>query len=74
MVLLIGLELQEELKLPTRVTIELRPRDTETWAKVQATSQNPRARTSLPLQRRLSTLLSFLQYRWRPHHQKHVSF
>ncbi|XP_049765730.1 protein cramped isoform X3 [Schistocerca cancellata] len=64
-------ELQDELKLPNRVIVELRPRDSKSWARVQSVAQNPRARTSLPLQRRLSTLVNYLQYRWRPEHLKH---
>lgn len=57
---------QEEIKLPSRVTIELRPRNNMAWWQVQASSMNPRVRTLLPIQRRLSSLLIFLQQRWRP--------
>lgn len=64
-------DLAEDLKLPTRVTVELRPRTNEAWARVQATAQNPRVQTLLPLQRRLSSLLSFLEQRWQPHSLKH---
>jgi len=67
-------ECQEDLKLPARVTIELRPRYNETWSQVQVMSHNPRIRTLLPLQRRLTSLLTYLNYRWRPSHMKHVSF
>ena len=56
---------QEEIKLPPRVTIELRPRNNMAWWQVQASSMNPRVRTVLPVQRRLSSLLIFLQQRWR---------
>ncbi|KAK0162856.1 hypothetical protein PV327_006598 [Microctonus hyperodae] len=57
---------QEEIKLPSRVTIELRPGNNLTWWKVQANAMNPRVRTLLPIQRRLSSLLGFLQQRWKP--------
>ncbi|XP_011298252.1 protein cramped [Fopius arisanus] len=57
---------QEEIKLPSRVTVELRPGNNSTWWEVQAHAMNPRVRTLLPIQRRLSTLLGFLQQRWRP--------
>ncbi|XP_043525320.1 uncharacterized protein LOC122536750 isoform X1 [Frieseomelitta varia] len=57
---------QEEIKLPPRITIELRPRNNMAWWQVQASSMNPRVRTLLPIQRRLSSLLIFLQQRWRP--------
>ena len=66
-------ECQEDLKLPARVMIELRPRYNEAWSRVQAVSHNPRIRTLLPLQRRLSSLLVYLNSRWRPSHMKHVS-
>ncbi|KAL6256261.1 hypothetical protein P5V15_012377 [Pogonomyrmex californicus] len=56
---------QEEIKLPSRITIELRPRNNIAWWQVQAASMNPRVRTLLPIQRRLSSLLIFLQQRWR---------
>ncbi|XP_036145110.1 uncharacterized protein LOC105837488 isoform X3 [Monomorium pharaonis] len=56
---------QEEIKLPSRITIELRPRNNMAWWQVQAASMNPRVRTLLPIQRRLSSLLIFLQQRWR---------
>ncbi|XP_020297366.1 protein cramped [Pseudomyrmex gracilis] len=56
---------QEEIKLPSRITIELRPRNNMAWWQVQAVSMNPRVRTLLPMQRRLSSLLIFLQQRWR---------
>lgn len=64
-------DLAQDLKLPTRVTVELRPRTNDAWARVQATAQNPRVQTLLPLQRRLSSLLSFLEQRWQPHSLKH---
>ncbi|XP_076302328.1 uncharacterized protein LOC143220592 [Lasioglossum baleicum] len=57
---------QEEIKLPSRITIELRPHNNMAWWQVQASSMNPRVRTLLPVQRRLSSLLIFLQQRWRP--------
>ncbi|KAJ8675357.1 hypothetical protein QAD02_011143 [Eretmocerus hayati] len=56
---------QEEIKLPSRVTIELRPGNNLTWWQVQALSMNPRVRTLVPIQRRLSSILSYLQQRWR---------
>ncbi|KAG5337667.1 CRML protein, partial [Acromyrmex charruanus] len=56
---------QEEIKLPSRIVIELRPRNNMAWWQVQAASMNPRVRTLLPIQRRLSSLLIFLQQRWR---------
>ncbi|XP_043249274.1 protein cramped [Colletes gigas] len=57
---------QEEIKLPPRITIELRPRNNMAWWQVQVSAMNPRVRILLPIQRRLSSLLIFLQQRWRP--------
>lgn len=64
-------DLVDNLKLPARVTVELRPRTNEAWAQVQAMAQNPRVETLLPLQRRLLVLLNFLKQRWKPHTLKH---
>ncbi|XP_054263760.1 protein cramped-like isoform X2 [Macrosteles quadrilineatus] len=57
-------ESSEELRLPSCVTVELRPRYNEDWCRVQALAQNPRVRSLLPLHRRLETLLSYLTKRW----------
>ncbi|XP_012279767.1 protein cramped isoform X1 [Orussus abietinus] len=57
---------QEEIKLPPRVMIELRPGNNMAWWQVQANAMNPRVRTLVPIQRRLSSILIFLQQRWRP--------
>jgi hypothetical protein len=64
---------QEDIKLPSRVTIELRPGNNVTWWHVQALAMNPRVRILVPIQRRLSSILSFLQQRWRPWKAKNVS-
>lgn len=64
---------QEDIKLPSRVTLELRPGSNTTWWQVQALAMNPRIRTLVPIQRRLSSILSFLQQRWRPWRSKTVS-
>lgn len=57
---------KEELQLPPRVVVELRPRSIGDWCRVQSVAQNPRVRTLLPLDQRISSLLAFLQQRWRP--------
>ncbi|KAL7293840.1 hypothetical protein TKK_0012897 [Trichogramma kaykai] len=56
----------EDLKLPSRVTVELRPGNNLTWWNVQTLAMNPRVRTLVPIQRRLSSILLYLQHRWRP--------
>lgn len=70
----IFLDWQEDIKLPPRVTIELRPGNNVAWWKVQASAMNPRVRTLVPIQRRLSSILTYLQQRWRPPKYRTVSF
>ncbi|GLG97509.1 Protein cramped [Gryllus bimaculatus] len=66
-------EWKEELQLPSHVVVELRPRTASDWCRVQSVAQNPRVRTLLPLEQRLSSLLAFLQQRWRPPLLQHMS-
>uniref|UniRef100_A0A1B0GHX4 Polycomb-group transcriptional regulator n=2 Tax=Lutzomyia longipalpis TaxID=7200 RepID=A0A1B0GHX4_LUTLO len=58
-------EWQEEIKLPHRVEVFLVPATMESWGRVQSIAQNPRIRTSVPLQRRVMSVLKFLQNKWR---------
>ncbi|GJQ87687.1 hypothetical protein Trydic_g17505 [Trypoxylus dichotomus] len=60
-------EKENDLKLPSRVTVELIPKDMSTWMYVQNLAQNPRVRTVLPLQKRLSSLLICMTDRWKTH-------
>ncbi|KAI4463281.1 cramped protein [Holotrichia oblita] len=60
-------EKENDLKLPARVTVQLVPKDMSTWMYVQNISQNPRVRTVLPLQKRLSSLLMCMSDRWKTH-------
>ncbi|XP_054168609.1 protein cramped-like [Oppia nitens] len=50
--------------LPKEVTIELHPVDNESWLRVHSLSQNPRVRTKMSLQKRLYTLVDYLERRW----------
>jgi len=52
------------LNLPKDVCIELHPADNKSWLKVHSLSQNPRVRTRISLQRRLSALVEYLEKRW----------
>ncbi|XP_018327452.1 protein cramped [Agrilus planipennis] len=58
-------EKQEEPKLPTRILVEVTPKDGNSWMQVQLIAQNPRIKALLPLQKRLSSLLEYLNVRWR---------
>ncbi|XP_018573736.1 protein cramped [Anoplophora glabripennis] len=55
----------DEIRLPNRVTVELRPKDMTSFLKVQIMAQNPRIRTILPLQKRLSNLITCVNNRWK---------
>lgn len=67
-------ENQEDLKLPTRVLVELKPKDMNSWMKVQSLAQNPLLRTAAPLQKRLSSLMSSLKEKWKSPYLTAVSF
>lgn len=56
----------EPAKLPQEIYVELRPRCNAAWIHVQSLAQNPRVKTKTGLQRRLSTIIEYLQQRWQP--------
>ncbi|KAJ8942359.1 hypothetical protein NQ318_000339 [Aromia moschata] len=58
-------EKYDEIKLPNRIIVELRPKDMTSFLKVQSIAQNPRIRTTLPLQKRLSSLIACVNKRWK---------
>lgn len=66
-------EWQEEVTLPQRIEINLVPATMESWGRVQSLAQNPRIKTSLPLHKRVSSLLTFLQSKWRSQEMRLVS-
>ena len=59
------LEKYDDLKLPTRVLVELRPKDMVSFLKVQSIAQNPRIKVALALQKRLSSLITCMNTRWK---------
>nr|XP_029710478.1 protein cramped-like [Aedes albopictus] len=58
-------EWQEEIRLPPRVDVFMKPATVGAWGRVQTLAQNPRVRISVTLQKRVSTLLQLLQAKWR---------
>ena len=56
---------ESSLKLPERISVELRPRTRAAWAHVQALAQNPRVVISLLANRRLSHVIDFLNSKWK---------
>lgn len=73
-ILLFVTECQDEIKLPSRILVELVPRCNDSWARVQSTAQNPCVQISVPLQYRLINLIQYFQKKWLPRHSKYVSF
>lgn len=67
-------EWQEDIKLPAKVDVEMKPADNESWYTVQSLAQNPRVKTSLPLQKRLISLIKTLQQKWKSREAKMVSY
>lgn len=55
----------EDIQLPQRIDVIVRPSNQESWAYVQRLAQNPRIKVSLPLQKRISCLLQTLEQKWR---------
>lgn len=66
-------EWQEDIKLPAKVDVEIKPADNESWYTVQSLAQNPRVKTSLPLQKRLISLIKTLQQKWKSREAKMVN-
>lgn len=58
-------EWQEEIKLPSKVGVYLKPANGDSWGRVQTLAQNPRVKTILPLQKRVLSLLKTFEVRWR---------
>lgn len=67
-------ESHADIKLPTRVNVELQAKDMNSWMHVQELAQNPRVKTALPLQKRLSSLIQYLNERWKSQNALIVSF
>lgn len=68
------IEKYDDLKLPTRVIVEMKPKDMGAFLKVQSMAQNPRIRVALALQKRLSSLITCVSQRWKNSEAVAVSF
>lgn len=66
----------EDILLPQRIDVILHPSSLHSFTYVQKLAQNPRVKVSLPLQRRLVTLLQTMHQKWRSNdirlHERHV--
>ena len=55
----------DDIQLPLRIDVSLRPANSKSFGYVQSLAQNPRVRMmSLPLQRRVASLLITMQQKW----------
>lgn len=50
--------------MPKEIIIELIPATNADWLHVHSMAQNPRLRTKLTMQQRISTLIAYLEKRW----------
>lgn len=57
-------------KLPEKIVVELRPRETGDWYRVHNVAHNPFVRVSLGLRRRISSLTKSLNVKWRHGEEK----
>ena len=57
-------------KLPSKVILELRPRTTSDWCRVQKIAQNPHIRVCLGVQRKLVSVIKCLERKWRSQDDK----
>ena len=65
---------ESRLKLPDRITLELRPRTKAAWAHVQSQAKNPRLLLRLPSDKRLSFVIDVLNQKWQSDVEEAVSF
>lgn len=64
----------EDIKLPSKVDICLRPINMESYGRVQSVAQNPYVKTSVPLQKKVVNIIRTFQVKWRSQETKMVSF
>ncbi|GFS35878.1 protein cramped-like [Nephila pilipes] len=60
----------ETERLPKEILVEFRPHTNSAWLQVQNLAQNPRVRTKVCLQKRLKSVIEYLQKRWKPYRLK----
>lgn len=65
---------QEEIKLPARIEVNIKPANIEAWRKVQNLAQNPRVKVTVALQKKVSSLINTLQHKWRSEELREVRF
>lgn len=65
---------EEAVELPEQITVEMVPRTTAAWLRVQNICQNPRVRFHVSVNRSLASITEHLQKKWRDPTDRLVSF
>ncbi|CAL9693844.1 unnamed protein product [Knipowitschia caucasica] len=55
---------QKPVRLPLKMAVELQPRSSYSWARVQNLAHNPRLRMIVELHRKVSSLIEYLKQKW----------
>ncbi|KAK7939722.1 hypothetical protein WMY93_003048 [Mugilogobius chulae] len=55
---------QKPVRLPLKMAVELQPRSSYSWARVQNLAHNPRLRMVVELHRKVSSLIEYLKQKW----------
>ncbi|KAH9488154.1 hypothetical protein Btru_064897 [Bulinus truncatus] len=53
-------------KLPNHIILQLTPKNSKSWARVQALSQNPRVRMKVTANRTLESVFKYFDKKWKP--------
>ncbi|XP_072298684.1 protein cramped-like isoform X2 [Eucyclogobius newberryi] len=55
---------QKPVRLPLKMAVELQPRSSYSWSRVQSLAHNPRLRMVVELHRKVSSLIEYLKQKW----------
>ncbi|XP_037938635.1 protein cramped [Teleopsis dalmanni] len=55
----------EDIRLPTKIDVIVTPAKMEAFSRVQSIAQNPRARITVPLHKKLFNFIKAFQYKWK---------
>ncbi|XP_055843179.1 protein cramped isoform X2 [Episyrphus balteatus] len=60
----------EDIKLPNKIDVIISPANMESFGRVQTVAQNPRAKATVSLQKKLVNFIKTFQYKWRSNEMK----
>lgn len=60
-----GLDDVDHSRVPHKVVLEFIPKDGKTWRSVQSVSHNPRVKFVVSLQRTFSSIISYMENKWK---------